>query len=564
MSRRRPKSRTNGRIKFGPLRRLAVMLFGATVFVMSAQANAADWPQFHFAADRSGFNPAETTLNASNVSELVLSWSRTISAAPVTPPVVADGVVYAGSNDGNVYALNASTGAILWKGAAGVSVPTPPAVAAGRVFVGSDDAKVSAFPTSCSTPCAPVWVTTAAGGISASLAVANDVLYVGSSRVGGGELAALDVATGSVLWQAPLDLAPDGVAVANGIVYASDGGSLYAFPASCSTPCAPLWLAQFAGGLPAVGAGTVFIDAGYVNFFNAFPATASCSTPCPPLWTAVTNAGTRRAPAIAGGSVYLSEGDGTLAAFPVSCSTPCAPSWTAAVGGFVSDPAVANGVVYVGTDNRLAMFNGSTGAQLFSIPTGAGALSPAIVNGTVFVSLFDFTSGGRVNAYALSVADTTPPVITVPAPITVNATSPNGAVVTYSVSATDPDDAVASLTCAPPSGSTFPIGTTTVHCTATDTHGNTSAASFTVHVNGAADQLADLVVQLAGIGPGTSLADKVELVQAYLAANDVRDACSTMRALINEVKALSGKTIPPAEAATLIATANRITSVLGC
>ncbi len=79
------------------------------------------------------------------------------------------------------------------------------------------------------------------------------------------------------------------------------------------------------------------------------------------------------------------------------------------------------------------------------------------------------------------VSDTTPPAITVPANITAEATGPSGAVVTYAVSATDPDDA-ATVSCTPASGSTFPVGVTTVACTATDTHGNTSNASFTVTV----------------------------------------------------------------------------------
>jgi hypothetical protein len=60
-------------------------------------------------------------------------------------------------------------------------------------------------------------------------------------------------------------------------------------------------------------------------------------------------------------------------------------------------------------------------------------------------------------------------------PITTVATSPDGAFVSYVVTASDPDSAVASLACVPASGSEFPIGTTTVVCTATDTHGNPGA-----------------------------------------------------------------------------------------
>src|SRR5262249_40869183 len=57
-----------------------------------------------------------------------------------------------------------------------------------------------------------------------------------------------------------------------------------------------------------------------------------------------------------------------------------------------------------------------------------------------------------------------PPDITVPADITTEATGPSGAVVTYQASASDPDpgDTVASFACTPASGSTFPVGPTTV------------------------------------------------------------------------------------------------------
>jgi outer membrane protein assembly factor BamB len=58
---------------------------------------------------------------------------------------VANGVVYVGSTDGNVYALNAKTGAKLWSGSTGNAVFSSPAVANGVVYVGSFDGKVYAF-----------------------------------------------------------------------------------------------------------------------------------------------------------------------------------------------------------------------------------------------------------------------------------------------------------------------------------------------------------------------------------------------------------------------------------
>lgn len=80
--------------------------------------------------------------------------------------------------------------------------------------------------------------------------------------------------------------------------------------------------------------------------------------------------------------------------------------------------------------------------------------------------------------------DPTAPVLDgVPADMTVAATSPAGAVATYgNPTASDPDDAASTPVCLPASGGTFPIGLTTVTCTSSDTHGNTTAGSFTVTV----------------------------------------------------------------------------------
>src|SRR5437879_13820493 len=79
-------------------------------------------------------------------------------------------------------------------------------------------------------------------------------------------------------------------------------------------------------------------------------------------------------------------------------------------------------------------------------------------------------------------ATTPPPVITVPLPITVFPTSSEGALVTYlNVTATG-DKPISQISCNPPSGSLFNIGTTTVNCTATDAAGNIGNGSFTITV----------------------------------------------------------------------------------
>jgi hypothetical protein len=60
-------------------------------------------------------------------------------------PAVANGVVYVGSDDSNVYALNATTGAKLWGFTTGYWVYSSPAVANGTVYVGSVDGNVYAI-----------------------------------------------------------------------------------------------------------------------------------------------------------------------------------------------------------------------------------------------------------------------------------------------------------------------------------------------------------------------------------------------------------------------------------
>jgi hypothetical protein len=75
-----------------------------------------------------------------------------------------------------------------------------------------------------------------------------------------------------------------------------------------------------------------------------------------------------------------------------------------------------------------------------------------------------------------------PPSITVPGSITAEATGPDGATVTYAASAVASDGSQVPISCTPHSGSLFPLGSTTVTCTAADNAGNQSQAGFTVTV----------------------------------------------------------------------------------
>ena len=470
------QSRAKGRI-----RRVAAVVGICTLGAISApSASSADWPQFHRDAARSGFNPVDNELNHDNVDELALKWRTSFGGVSVTTPVVAAGAVYVGSSDGSFYALDAQTGAVRWRGAAGESIGHSAAVVGDRVYVGSLSGTAYAFPTNCSTPCEPLWMTPTNGRITSAPAVSDGVVYVGAARGTDGELWALDAATGAVLWSAPLSSSPTGVAVADGIVYTAYG-SLVAFPTACATPCQYLWLGQNAEAPPAVGGGFVLSDARFVNTaFRAFAATSACSIPCPAAWTGATNAGTTRVAAVTSSTAYLTDGAGVVSAFPLACSSFCIPLWTAAVGA-LSEPVVANGILYVGTSDGVKTLDALSGAEISTIINGLSTLGPAIVGGTLFVSGVSVAEG-RIEAYALNPVDTGAPVLTVPDDITVVAPDAVGTFVSFDVSATDNVDPSPVVVCEPPSTSFFAVGSTTVICTATDASGNSDTASFVVTV----------------------------------------------------------------------------------
>ena len=203
------------------------------------------------------------------------------------------------------------------------------------------------------------------------------------------------------------------------------------------------------------------------------------------------------------------------------------------------------------------------GAVPVSCQPAAGSTFPLGMT-TVQCIATDAAGNSASASFKVSVVDTTPPVLTVPGDLTANATSPAGATVVFTATATDIVDGTLPASCIPSSGSTFPIGTTTVTCTAADSNENTNSASFTIHVKGATEQLTDLYAAVAGVGPGKCLANKVTQAQTYLGANDLADACSTLTAFINEVRAQSGKTIPSSQATTLVASAQQIKAVTAC
>ena len=270
-------------------------------------------------------------------------WVTTTAGIAGQSPTVADGMVYVGSNDTSLYALDATTGQILWKTFTGGTVGSTPAVAGGVVYVGSDDKKVYALNA---TTGQVLWSTSTGSPVRSSPAVVNGVVYVGSLD---SSVYALNATTGQILWATVTgSLVFSSPAVANGVVYVgSQDGRLYALDAATG---AVRWTAAastlrtspaVANGLVYVGGGdgplAVFDAAGSINCGGA-PKT------CAPLRVvptggAVTSGPLPSSPAVANGTVYVGSADHKLYAMAPFQPPPCTRSLTGDVAGPVTVPA---------------------------------------------------------------------------------------------------------------------------------------------------------------------------------------------------------------------------------
>lgn len=202
---------------------LVLLLFGAilasaqTITRCGGPTNALyiDSPMFHFDVCRTGNNPYEHILGPSTVGGLVVDWMYQTGASVYSSPALVNGVIYFGSGDGNVYALNATTGALIWMYATGGAVYSSPAVANGVVYVGSSTKDFFALNANTG---ALLWKysVTDANGILSSPVVADGIVTF-TSRY---HVWALDARTGALIWQQKADGALSGnasPAVVNGV-----------------------------------------------------------------------------------------------------------------------------------------------------------------------------------------------------------------------------------------------------------------------------------------------------------------------------------------------------------
>lgn len=150
-------------------------------------------------------------------------------------------------------------------------------------------------------------------------------------------------------------------------------------------------------------------------------------------------------------------------------------------GTFIFVLGLGSGVNVNGTGSTVVHVNGGT-------LSNNEAYGLSVFSGSISATLDPTCIGNRYpgphpsQCYNTTPLDTTPPVLSLPTDMTLEATGPSGAVASFSSTANDAVDGPRSVTCAPASGSTFPLGVTTVNCSASDTSGNTANGSFNVTV----------------------------------------------------------------------------------
>jgi hypothetical protein len=155
---------------------------------------------------------------------------------------------------------------------------------------------------------------------------------------------------------------------------------------------------------PAVANGVVYVGSNdhKLYAFDAAGVTGCSGSPktCLPLWTGSTTDIIFSSPAVANGVVYIGSDDNKLYAFDAAgitgCSgspKTCTPLWTGATGNYIrfSSPAVANGVVYVGSDDAKlyafslqdaigATYHAITPTRILDTRDGTGGISGALLN----------------------------------------------------------------------------------------------------------------------------------------------------------------------------------------
>jgi len=331
------------------------------------------WPMFRHNPRHTGY----TESPAPNTNQT--QWNYTTSGNVYSSPAVADGMVFVGSNDGNVYALDQHTGAHIWNYSTGNAVMSSPAVADGKVYVGSNDSKVYALDQYTG---AHIWNYTTGDWITSSPTVADGKVFVGSFD---GKVYCLDAATGAHIWNYTTGgLGWSSPAVADGKVYIGSGdGKVYCLDVATGAHIWNYTTGDWITSSPTVADGMVFVGSNDGNVYALDQHTGAH------VWNYTTGDRAYSSPAVVDGKVYIGSRDNKTYCLDASTGEHI---WNYTTNNLVSSsPAVADGKVYVGSkDNKVYCLDAAIGAHVWSYTTGdCVESSPAVADGMVFVGSYD-------------------------------------------------------------------------------------------------------------------------------------------------------------------------------
>ena len=307
-------------------------------------------------------------------------WSYATQGWVSAAPTVADGVVYVGSNDHRVYALDAATGNELWSFATGDVVVSVPTVVDGVVYVGSNDNHLHALDADTGEK---LWSYDTGSWVQYSPAVSGGKVYLGARVDGNNRVVALDAQSGSVVWTAQeprgYDAEPAPAAVGN-LVYTpgDEYGEFHALDAATGRLAWSAPVSSYVASAPTVLDGTVYLTV--VNTAYALDESTG-----EVIWSY----GTERYPAqdfpalVVDGVYYLSP-DQYLHALDATTGDVL---WTYEAPGFNSAaPVVADGVIYGAVEGgHVFALDTTTGAERWTLPTESWALqSLSVADGVLY------------------------------------------------------------------------------------------------------------------------------------------------------------------------------------
>jgi outer membrane protein assembly factor BamB/tRNA A-37 threonylcarbamoyl transferase component Bud32 len=339
-----------------------------------------------FAADLHKASPQSLRATASlgtgafaGPQDVTPKWTFKCEDEVRSSPRVANGVLYIGCYDNNLYALNAKTGLLLWKFATEGGIAATPCAHEDMVMIGSEDGKLYAISQRSGHE---MWTFKAGGCIRSSARVEYGHAFVGSDDC---YLYAVNIQSGRMLWKfqtaGPVRSTP--LIVGEIIFVGCDDGYAYAVDMRTGGIKWKYDTHRRVTSSPAIEENLLFIGSADGNLY-AFNAGSGW-----PVWRFRTRGYVFSSPAVDGGTVYFGSADGHVYAVETDTGRQ---RWKCDVGSpIISSPAVANEVVYVGSNGGIIYaIDARRGRQIWRYVTdGAVPSSPVVEGDAVYIGSTD-------------------------------------------------------------------------------------------------------------------------------------------------------------------------------